>query len=191
MTIEEKNEINNTEFAELWTKLWGENKCFQYRNEQKTSAEKLQHLKEGVATNYDSFNLLDCIEHSTTAWQENEWGFPKGRKNYQENDLTCAVREFEEETGISRTDVDIVSNVFPFQEIFTGSNMKSYKHKYYLGYISDSTLSLAEYQKSEVSKVEWKTFDEAVKCVRSYHYERKQILHDIDTLLRTRIMVDL
>ena len=191
MTVEEKNKIKSTEFPELWAKLWGENKCFQYRNEQKTSSEKLQHLKERVVTNYDSFNLLDCIALSTTAWTENEWGFPKGRKNYQENDLACAVREFEEETGISRDELDIVANVFPFQEIFTGSNMKSYKHKYYLGYISNSTLSLAGYQKSEVSKTQWKTLDEAINCIRDYHYERKQILHDIDTLLRSRIMVDL
>jgi len=191
MTVEEKNKIKNADFPELWSKLWGENKCFQYRNEQKTSSEKLQHLKEGVVTNYDSFNLLDCISLSTTMWSENEWGFPKGRKNYQENDLACAVREFEEETGISRDDLDIVANVFPFQEIFTGSNMKSYKHKYYLGYISNSSLSLAEYQKSEVSKTQWKTLDEAIGCIRDYHYERKQILHDIDMLLRTRIMVDL
>ena len=191
MTIEEKDKIKNVEFTDLWSKLWGENKCFQYRNEQKTSSEKLQHLKEGVSTNYDSFNLLDCINASTTAWKENEWGFPKGRKNYQENDLTCAIREFEEETGISHNDIVVITNVFPFQEIFTGSNMKSYKHKYYLGYVSDHTLSLTGYQQSEVSKTEWKSLNQAIDCIRDYHYERKQILYDIDRLLRTRIMVDL
>ena len=191
MTVQEKDKIKNIDFGNLWSELWGENKCFQYRNEQKVSFDKLQHLKEGVNTNHDSYNLEDCITLSTTSWYENEWGFPKGRKNYQENDLTCALREFEEETGIHRNNLNVLSNVFPFQEIFTGSNMKSYKHKYYIGYIPNSSISLTEFQKSEVSKAEWKTLDEAISCIRDYHNERKQVLREIDALLRTRIMVEL
>ena len=37
-----------------------------------------------------------------------EWGFPKGRRNYQENDIDCATREWEEETGYSRNQIKMV-----------------------------------------------------------------------------------
>ena len=39
---------------------------------------------------------------ASTTWDTPEWGFPKGRRNYQENDLTCGLREFEEETGYDK-----------------------------------------------------------------------------------------
>ena len=52
--------------------------------------------------------------------------------NYNEKDLTCAIREFEEETGYKNADFNIVYNILPYEEIFTGSNFKSYKHKYFI-----------------------------------------------------------
>ena len=39
------------------------------------------------------------------------------------------IREFEEETGYEREDIELIHNLIPFDEIFTGSNLKSYKHK--------------------------------------------------------------
>ena len=67
--------------------------------------------------------------NNTIHWDEPEWGFPKGRRNYKEKDLECALREFEEETGIQKSSLTIIKNLNPFEEIFTGSNLKSYKHK--------------------------------------------------------------
>ena len=82
-----------------------------------------------------------------------EWGFPKGRRNYQERDLTCAIREFEEETGYDRNKLCIISNLIPFEEIFTGSNYKSYKHKYFLALADESATSESDFQKEEVSEL--------------------------------------
>ena len=49
------------------------------------------------------YTLNDLIEESNhyDNWIEAEWGFPKGRRNYQETDFECALREFSEETGYS------------------------------------------------------------------------------------------
>lgn len=45
--------------------------------------------------------LLDeCAEkYPHWSWKEQEWGFPKGRRDNQENDFLCGLREFTEETG--------------------------------------------------------------------------------------------
>ena len=100
---------------------------------------------------------------SKTNWNETEWEFPKGRRNQKEKDLDCALREFEEETGIDKIDIKIVENVLPFEEIFIGSNHKSYKHKYFLAFMeksNDSDDNLNNFQKTEVSKLEWKTIND-------------------------------
>merc|ERR1712196_590321 len=71
-------------------------------------------------------------------WLEPEWEFPKGRKNYQENELDCAIREFSEETGIDSELINIISNLQPLEEMYIGTNLNFYKHKYFLGFINYS-----------------------------------------------------
>jgi 8-oxo-dGTP pyrophosphatase MutT (NUDIX family) len=137
------------------------------------------------------YTLRDLVEKSDTAWTETEWEFPKGRRNPQERDLDCGLREFQEETGYSQNNIAIVENILPFEEIFIGSNHKSYKHKYFLAYMNeyknqekDDVVNLQNYQKSEVSKLEWKTFDECLKSIRPYNLEKKKIITNINNLLQ-------
>ena len=51
------------------------------------------------------YTLTSLINESTTAWDVPEWGIPKGRRNYQEKDLQCGLREFEEETGYLKINI--------------------------------------------------------------------------------------
>jgi 8-oxo-dGTP pyrophosphatase MutT (NUDIX family) len=117
-----------------------------------------------------------------TNWSEPEWGFPKGRRNYQENDISCALREFEEETGYSRKEVNIINNLKPFQEIFTGSNYKSYKHKYFLGFIPEP-IEHTNFQKSEVSQMKWLNLKDCLKKIRPYNLERIELINNINSVL--------
>jgi len=101
------------------------------------------------------------------------------------------VHEFEEETGYPQNSIFILENILPFEEIFIGSNHKSYKHKYFLAYMNecknqeeDDAVNLQKYQKTEVSKLAWKTFDECLKCIRPYNLEKKKILTNINNLLQ-------
>ena len=85
--------------------------------------------------------------------------FQKGRRNFQEKDLNCALREFEEETGYIKSNVKLVQNIIPYEEIFTGSNMKSYKHKYFIGFIDPNIETTNTFQETEVSEVKWLNYD--------------------------------
>jgi 8-oxo-dGTP pyrophosphatase MutT (NUDIX family) len=183
MTIEEKDRLLNNDFSVLWTQLWSENINSQYRCEEKSAFDKFNALKQGVSVNKTEYNLEALIKESTSTWMETEWGFPKGRHNHQEKDLLCALREFEEETGYSRAALNIVENLLPFEEIFTGSNYKSYKHKYFLAYMAENDVADVNYQRTEVSKIEWKTYAEAMKAIRCYNLEKKDVLTKINTLL--------
>ena len=185
MTILEKQKIATYTFDELWNDLWGDWLGNQYRNEERISREKHRKFKEGLLINNKSYNLQYFIENSDTNWITSEWGFPKGRRNYQEKDLNCALREFEEETGYSKSYVKIATNVIPYEEIFTGSNLKSYKHKYYIGYV-DNTIELTNnHQKTEVSEVSWLNIEECLVKIRPYNLEKISILKKIDEVLRT------
>lgn len=185
MTNDEKHRLLTHTFDSLWTKLWGNDINSQYRSEEKISREKFESLKNGIVINKDDYSLETLINEATTIcqWEETEWGFPKGRHNNQEKDLSCALREFEEETGISRASINIIHNVLPFEEIFTGSNYKSYKHKYYVAYMKNETDVLNSYQHTEVSKMEWKSYEEAIQLIRSYNLEKKEVLTRVEIML--------
>jgi 8-oxo-dGTP pyrophosphatase MutT (NUDIX family) len=183
MTMEEKQRILTNDFDTLWRNLWGNDINTQYRGEEKNSRDKFETLKYGVNTNDQEYSLESLINESTGRWTETEWGFPKGRHNNQEKDLLCALREFEEETGYSRQSINIVQNLIPFEEIFTGSNYKSYKHKYYVAFMENENENKLSYQDTEVSKMEWKTFEESLQLIRSYNLEKKEVLTRVETLL--------
>ena len=60
----------------------------------------------------------------------------------------------------------------PFEETFTGSNFRSYKHIYYLMYMKDIK-PVGNYQKSEVSDINWLSYDECLDKLRPYNLEKR------------------
>jgi 8-oxo-dGTP pyrophosphatase MutT (NUDIX family) len=127
------------------------------------------------------------IENSTTRWAEPEWGFPKGRRNYQEKDLDCALREFSEETGYDAGKLVVMQNIVPYEEIFMGSNVKTYKHKYYVAYFPlkyDALAHCPKFQKTEVSKMAWFSFDDCIRHIRPYNLEKINILRNVHNALK-------
>ena len=214
MSISEREKIKNHDFETLWKKMWGFKENLyneleakpvidnylvtepsiepiyigtQYKGEELASQKKFEALKNGIyidQTNNELVTLDTLIAGSTTKWNETEWEFPKGRRNYQEKDIDCALREFEEETGLSKRDIKIIENLLPFEEIFVGSNHKSYKHKYFLAYTDKIDDNLYNYQQTEVSKLEWKTVEECLESIRPYNLEKKQLIVNINKVLQ-------
>ena len=191
MSLEEKENIVSKDFSLLWNQLWNKsenekNDNIQYNTEEFLSFDKITSLKHGIHNNNDYYTLKSLLEESNkeAIWQEPEWGFPKGRRNPNENDMDCGLREFLEETGYSINDINIIENIVPFEEIFMGSNYKSYKHKYYLYYMDyENTMKNTEYDNTEVSKVEWKTFEECIECIRPYNLEKKKLINNINSCI--------
>lgn len=183
MTNQEKHNLLTKTFSQLWKELWGGNIGIQYRIEEHVSREKFESLKLGITSGKKKFSLDSLIKQSETSWKEPEWGFAKGRRNYQERDKACAMREFQEETGYSKTSINLIHNLVPFEEIFTGSNYKSYKHCYYIANIKNNIEPERKFQQSEVSKMEWKTFSEALDIIRPYNFEKISVLSRVDEIL--------
>lgn len=190
MTSEEKKMLLEKDFAHLWKHLWGEFIGVQYRNEEQHAMEKFTQIKRGIQMfDEGNYDLESLIAESNTNWKTPEWGFPKGRRNYQETDIKCAFREFYEETGYDKDSLNFVTNVAPFEEIFMGSNYKTYKHKYYIAGFKGSEQN-SGFQKSEVSDMKWVSYEEAGKLIRPYNTEKISMLSDINkTLERYRLIL--
>ena len=194
MTEDEKTRIKEGNFDELWNHVWCDEEELSplYKNEEVASRQKFNDLLQGIEHNGIVYNLHDLIEESRKqqTWTEPEWGFPKGRRNNYENDYDCALREFEEETGIKSKQLINIQNIIPFEEIFTGSNYKSYKHKYYIMNIRyENTIQEHVFQKSEVSKLEWKNVDQCLEVIRDYNCEKKKMFKRIDNCLQNYILL--
>ena len=118
MTDTEIDNICTKPYFDLWNSL-GYKNTYDRKNEEK--------MNNMVTNNRHLF--------VKNGWKTPEWGFPKGRRNYKETDFEAALREFKEETGYNIT-IQFINNILPLEEIFTGSNLKSYKHKYFIGKMS-------------------------------------------------------
>lgn len=177
MTMEEKRNIMEWTFVRLSNDLWGGGMVEQH------AFEKFTTLKTGVLIEDKWVCLAALVEESQTKWETPEWGFPKGRRHVNESDLACALREYEEETGYSRKNVQLITNLMPYEEVFIGSNYKAYKHKYYVAFNVRKNPDTVVYC-NEVSEMRLFTYEEAMEAIRPYNIERKNVLTRVDHMLK-------
>lgn len=178
LTLDEKNRIMKDEFTQEIAQVAKNKKI------EESVILKWEALRKGIEVENKQVSIQYLVENSSTKWEESEWGFPKGRRNFMEKDMECGLREFEEETGISRNKIHLFDNILPYEEVFTGSNLKSYKHKYYLAIMDSDYMNMDNFQKSEVSKMEWKTYEQCIKVIRPYNLEKKHVLEKIHKSLQ-------
>ena len=178
MTPTEIECLKTQSFKEIWEEVW-----------KKTSYNKL-YIKE-MEESMDKFNLLKenkFFEHDLkNEYDTPEWGFPKGRRNPNEKNLKCALREFYEETGILKNNLIVLNKLFPLQEVFYGTNGVQYKHIYYIAiYNSPEDIGLHKIQEdqlTEIGDIKWKNLNECLKVFRPYHEEKKKILVSLHNYL--------
>jgi len=187
MTIKERQLIVTLDFDELWNNLWMDKSSKQYFNEYDNSKMKFYDLKMGFRHN-DTFIDLKVINDGVDKiYSSPEWGFPKGRRNLYESDLNCAIREFEEETGIEK-DKYILLGLPYVSETFFGTNNIRYKHIYYIAELTADDLILAIdetniNQVTEISNIEWFCYDDAINIIRPYNIEKKDVLKRVNATI--------
>jgi len=183
MSIQEKEYIlkNKHNFRQIWSSV---SNSFQKRD-YIDSLKKFENLQKAPGG-----GINEIFKACKSNWEETEWEFPKGRKMPQESEKQCAIREFQEETGITIYDHEIIDNVEPLVEIFCGSNYYFYKHNYYIAFTKSELDNTSNYQKSEVSKVEWKTFEQCLTCIRSYHDDKKMVITRANNIFKSLIFVE-
>ena len=187
MTLQEKNDLLTKSFHDLWHDLWGVKP--DGGSDVILANEKFTLITQGCMIAGERVTLAGLIQSNPTMWTEPEWGFPKGRRNNYETDIMCALREYEEETGYDRSDLNLIRNIMPYEEIFIGSNYKSYKHKYFIARSKGSRPKKC-FQASEVSNLQWFTFEEVLAKIRPYNVERIQMITLVHSMLREYVTIN-
>lgn len=188
MTPGERNLIAHNPFDALWKELWKVDKLMMYQREYNDSKAKFETLTTGVLSHLGKVvNIAFILEHTSSDIAEAEYGFPKGRRNINEMDVTCAVREFIEETGLALHQFKLLNGLKTFEETFIGSNKVRYRHIYYIACCKDNgreTYSLNKTQVLEVQNVKWFTYDEAMRKIPVQNVERKELFKRINNMLK-------
>jgi len=146
--------------------------------------EKKGHNNFSVDLDIMNISLKHFVDNSKSEYYTPEWGFPKGRRNFNESDIDASVREFEEETNISRDNIRIYNNVFPFTEEFYGSNNVKYKHVYYLARSTNELDDICidknnKHQISEIGDIRWVEYEEAISLLRPYETCKRNTVKNI------------
>lgn len=173
LTCEERQKLVSWSFPQLW-KIAGSDK-----RDMKKAQEKFENL--GIKEILENFNCWH---------QEADYLMPKGRLKFGETTRQCAIREFAEETGYKRTDVELL-NIQPFEEQFTGTDGKSYRNIFFVAKLKESAnivVKLGEdpHQTKEVRNLGWFNTKECMEVMRDYHQDKKNIiLHTVNILANT------
>jgi len=180
MTQKEQCQILSMTFDELWNSVWGENSKLKSHKTNYDSSEKKYIQIIGI--------MPHLIKENSSRWTEPEWGFPKGRRNPHESDINCAVREFQEETGLKRCEFTVIQNTSPISETFFGSNQVHYCHKYYIA-ICNNTIDVEmnidnPHMAREIGAIKWCSLDEAISKIRPDNVEKREILLKAGKIMR-------
>jgi ADP-ribose pyrophosphatase YjhB (NUDIX family) len=166
LTCEERCKLVTWDFAHLW-KVAGSDK---------KDANKAQ-LK------FSALNIQSCLNNSTCLYEEADYLMPKGRLKYGESTKQCALREFSEETGYNKNDVELF-NINPYSEQFIGTDGKMYRNVFYVARLKDDAKIMIQLgddpnQSKEVRNLGWFNLTECHKLIRDYHQDKKDILSQV------------
>lgn len=176
----ERELILTKTFPELWQHVWGTSNPRNYRNDFEQSQIKFNELRSIPGKEEGKTMLQEMMAEAPVIWTEPEWGFPKGRRNVDEEDINCAIRETNEETGLTTSQYQLFETIGPLSETFYGDNKVYYCHKYYLGLANcQATVKLISsnpHMLREIGDIRWVGLEEALRLIRPENIEKRQVL---------------
>lgn len=197
MTVAERDCIKDNDFDTLWRDLWQISDCNSFVREYTEAKIKFDKLRNGFYISQSQsqsqshtthnqtepvifFDLEIALLKTKSELKEPEWGFPKGRRNINEDDFDCATREFNEETAIDLSHLRFLQPTKPYDEVFIGSNKVRYKHVYYLAEYTppashSPSQTLNHMQLREIKAMRWMSYNEALEKISADNIERKEL----------------
>tara|TARA_Y100000385_G_scaffold134716_2_gene139932 strand:- start:16320 stop:17042 length:723 start_codon:yes stop_codon:yes gene_type:complete len=189
MTENEIQLITDKDFPYLWEFLWMDkrfNKTSQkVKRDYDAAFEKFKKIKEGYGENKISIEYF--IEKKDKFYIEQEWGFPKGRRNFNENNYNAAIREFIEETNIKKKDIISSPESESYSEVYISYDNIRYQNIYYLAeYTGDGNFTIDKSkheQFTEISNIDFFPINNVMDKLRDYDVEKKRLINQINQIL--------
>lgn len=196
MQLYEIEKIKNNSYNLLLKDLWNidykkhdnNDNHYNYNKIKREDAEK----KFLILKNNNFFSILD---DTSPEYSIPEYGFPKGRRNSNENNINCAIREFNEETNLDINNYTIFKNVLPLIETLKGTNNIYYKHIYYISIINNNNHQVYinknnNSQFNEIGSISWFNYDEVIYLLRSYHKDKIKIINNLFIFISIIILLN-
>ena len=166
LTCEEREKITQFSFDELWNIA---------------GSERRDYIK--AKEKWNKLNLIDILSLSACLYQEADYIMPKGRLKYGETVEECAIREFCEETGYIKSDIELTTIPY-YEERFIGTDGKKYKNVFFVAKVKKHSLVTTRLgedinQMKEVRNIGWFNMDDCKTIMRSYHIEKIKILEHV------------
>lgn len=181
ITAEEREKYCVGPFETLWNGMWGLDHSHLYKNEYETAKSKWEQIHKGVTDAAGRvWTSRDILASCEPAPATPEWGFPKGRRDSQESDYVCAMREMFEETGVQESQVTPIQNLEPLVESFFGSNHVHYCHKYFLVWVSPDMNIIFDkendHMRKEIGDLKWVSVEQGLSYIRPENVEKREVL---------------
>jgi 8-oxo-dGTP pyrophosphatase MutT (NUDIX family) len=189
ITQQEREKYRDGPFDVLWNSMWGLNHSHLYKNEYEIARGKWEQIHKGVTdTQGKTWTVQMMMDSLCPAPETPEWGFPKGRRDAQESDYDCAMREMWEETGVREKDVVPIQNLEPLTESFFGSNHVHYCHKYFVVWVPPS-IDIKfdkenDHMRREIGDLQWFSLDTALRHLRPENVEKREVLLQAASMFR-------
>ena len=148
MTVEEKHDILSLNFSQIWYRIWLNSK---HRLGAYFAA---KNKFESTFAVDGGLRLRRMIIKSTNS--SKIWEIPKGHRARNETNIDCAIREFKEETGISKKHY----HIFPAtrKQVYIDAGTK-YTNTFYFAYTAEIVEPKIDFgsvdQVCEVSDIRW------------------------------------
>ena len=189
ITEEERLKYSQGPFETLWNGMWGLNHSHLYKNEYEIAKAKWEAIHSGITdASGKLWTIQDILATCGPAQSTPEWGFPKGRRDAQESDYVCAMREMYEETGVKESQVVPIQNLEPLVESFFGSNHVHYCHKYYIVWVPPDLPvefdSANDHMRREIGDLRWFSLSDALVHLREDNIEKREVLLKAASMFR-------
>lgn len=113
---------------------------------------------------------------------KDDWTFAKGHAEKDETPKITALRELEEETGITKIEILDLPLIHEEYEIIHQGEKRLKINDYFIGFVKEKDVRI---EKEEIQSYKWVTFEEALN---SFQYERrKQVLKKAQKYLENEV----
>lgn len=130
----EKSLLLSYDFGKIWYHLYNIDPDLQICEEYMSQRYREMKSRFMKMVNFIGRDILTKLIINSY-YSDSEWEIPKGRKNINEGKINCAIREFEEETGISYNRYDIINAYTHSYKRVLIKNKIEYNMHYYIAYI--------------------------------------------------------
>lgn len=159
MTITEKHIILSLNFSHMWYYIWlnAKTQSMHYL----TAKQKFESVFGGKDGLTKLQSLISKSTHTRLIWE-----IPKGHKlNKSETNINCAIREFQEETGINKTKYKIIPSAIQQYSYINDGTL--YNNIYYIAYSKHNIEPKIDFtltkQVEEISDIRWMNIDDISK----------------------------